>query len=86
MTPISFLLPVGSLAAVLALIFLVARVARAFRFVRPGANSGRRLRVLESLPLDPKRRLVLVECDGRSVLLLAGVQDHVVGWLREPAL
>ena len=85
MTPASLLLSVGSLAAVLLLIFLIGRVARTTRFVRLGASSNRRLRVIEALPLDPKRRLVLVECDGRSVLLLASAQDQVVGWLPEPA-
>jgi len=32
----------------------------------------RRLKVVESLPLDPSRRLVLVACDGRERLLLLG--------------
>ena len=83
MTPTSLLLPIGSLVAVLLLIFLIGRVARATRFVRLGASPNRRLRVVEALPLDPKRRLILVECDGRSVLLLASAQDQVVGWLPE---
>ena len=85
MTPTSLFLPLGSLAAVLLLIYLIGRVARATRFVRLAGAPNRRLRILEALPLDPKRRLVLVQCDGRSVLLLAGAQDQVVGWMPELA-
>lgn len=33
---------------------------------------ARRLRVLETLPLDARRRLVLVQCDDRAHLLLLG--------------
>ncbi len=83
MTSMPILSAVGSLAAVLALILVIGRVARATRTVRLGASPGRRLRLLETLAVDPKRRLVLLECDGRSVLLLTGVQDQVVGWLPE---
>lgn len=32
----------------------------------------RRLKVVESLVLDPTRRLVIVNCDGREQLLLLG--------------
>ena len=34
--------------------------------------AGRRLAVVETLVLDPSRRLVLVSCDGREQLLLLG--------------
>ena len=85
MTSMPILSAAGSLAAVLALIFIIGRVARATRSVRLGAATNRRLRLLETLAIDPKRRLVLLECDGRSVLLLTGVQDQVVGWLPELA-
>ena len=40
------------------------------RFGRPKAD--RRLVVLESLVLDPARRLVIVSCDGKERLLLLG--------------
>jgi flagellar protein FliO/FliZ len=40
------------------------------------------LRVTETLALDPKRRVHLLECQGKHVLLLTGgTQDVVVGWL-----
>ncbi len=36
----------------------------------------------QALPLDARRRLCLVRCDDRKVLLLiGGSQDIVVGWL-----
>ena len=46
------------------------------------AGTARRLAARESLPLDGRRRLHLVACDGREVLLLTGgTTDVVVGWL-----
>lgn len=41
------------------------------RFGRP-ARTERRLTVVETLVLDPTRRLVLVACDGEEKLLLLG--------------
>jgi flagellar protein FliO/FliZ len=41
------------------------------RFGRP-ARAERRLAVVETLVLDPTRRLVLVACDGEEKLLLLG--------------
>jgi flagellar protein FliO/FliZ len=40
------------------------------RLQKPRAE--RRLTIVESLPLDPARRLVLVQLDGRERLLLLG--------------
>lgn len=39
--------------------------------------SDRRLKLVESLALDPQRRLVLVSCDGQERLLLLG-EGHTV--------
>jgi flagellar protein FliO/FliZ len=36
------------------------------------ARADRRLRVIETLVLDPARRLVLVRCDGEERLILLG--------------
>ncbi|MBR0683095.1 hypothetical protein GXW74_21575 [Roseomonas eburnea] len=72
----------AALIGVLALILLAARLARGAGLT-PRAGGGR-LRVEDSLPLDARRRLVLVRCDGRNLLLLTGgAQDLVVGWLPE---
>ena len=72
-----------ALAGVVLLIVLAGRVARMTRLGR-NAGSGR-LRIVESLALDTRRKLVLVSCDGRGLLLLTGAQDQVVGWLADPA-
>ena len=38
----------------------------------------KRLRLLESLPLDTRRRVVIIECDGKEHLVLLGVNDDTV--------
>jgi flagellar protein FliO/FliZ len=62
---------VAALLFVLGLIALTAWVARRFR-LGPGASPGaaRRLAVLETLPLDARRRLVLIRRDATEHLLL----------------
>lgn len=77
----AFLNSVVALAAVLLLVLAAAWVARRVRPLRPASNV--RLQLQDSLALDPKRRLHIVACDGRSFLLLTGPQDLVVGWLPE---
>ncbi|MCK8782764.1 flagellar biosynthetic protein FliO [Roseomonas sp. NAR14] len=70
----------GALLAVLALLWLLARLLRGVGIAaRPGA---RRLSVQDMLPLDARRRLLLIRCDGRELLLLTGgTQDAMLGWL-----
>ena len=71
----------GALAAVVLLIRLLARGLRAGGLA---PREGRRLAVQEVLALDPRRRLLLLRCDGREVLVLTGgAQDAVLGWLPE---
>jgi len=70
----------AALIGVLALILLAGRLARRAGLA-PRAGQGR-LAIEESLPLDARRRLLLVRCDGRGLLLLTGgAEDQVVGWL-----
>jgi len=59
-----------ALIATLAMIALVAYGARRLGMVQPGVAGPRRLKVLESLMLDPRRRLVVVRFDDREHLLL----------------
>ena len=65
-----------ALVLTLGLVGLAAVAARRFgpewmvRLQRPRAE--RRLAIVESLPLDPARRLVLVRLDGTERLLLLG--------------
>jgi len=67
---------VFALALTLGLMGLCAVALRRFgpevlaRFAAP--RRDRRLAVVETLVLDPARRLVLVSCDGRERLLLLG--------------
>jgi flagellar protein FliO/FliZ len=65
-----------ALALTLGLVGLGAVALRRFgpeALARFGANrKERRLAVVESLVLDPTRRVVLVSCDGQEMLLLLG--------------
>jgi flagellar protein FliO/FliZ len=66
MAALAVTLGLGGLALVVTRRFAPLEVLRA----RP--QGERRLAVVESLMLDPQRRLVLVRCDGREHLLLLG--------------
>ncbi|WBV44567.1 flagellar biosynthetic protein FliO [Pseudoroseomonas cervicalis] len=69
----------AALAAVLGMVVLAARLARRLGLV-PGLPEGaaprrgatRRLAVVEALPLDNRRRLLLLRCDDHEMLLLTG--------------
>ncbi|HCK84104.1 MAG TPA: hypothetical protein DHW63_06195 [Hyphomonadaceae bacterium] len=77
---IDWLKALFALIATLALILGAAYGARRLGMLRPGANPARRLKISESMMLDPRRRLVIVACDGREhVLLLSPAGDLVVG-------
>ena len=72
----------AALFGVLALIALLAWVARRLGLGAAGPRPGRRLALVEVLALDPRRRLILVRCDGREALLLTGGgRDALLGWL-----
>ena len=83
--PLDPSLGLKALAALAAVVLLAFAALRALRAVTAGAatpGARRRLAVQEVLPLDPKRRLVLVRCDGRDLLLLTGGAAEVsLGWL-----
>lgn len=71
-----FLRAVFALALTLGLIGLAAVGLRKYGpdyIARLSAQKkDRRLRIVESLVLDPARRLLIVECDGREQLILLG--------------
>ena len=83
MTISSIVSAVAALAFVVGAIILVGRAARSAESFRRAGRSSGHLTVVESLSLDTRRRLLLVCCDGRNVLLLTGQNDQVVGWLPE---
>lgn len=81
--PATWITATAALAGVVALILLAGRLARRAGLAPP--RGGGRLRIEESIALDARRRLVLLRCDGRALLLMTGgAQDQVVGWLPEP--
>ncbi|MBU1377691.1 MAG: flagellar biosynthetic protein FliO [Alphaproteobacteria bacterium] len=71
-----FLRAVFALALTLGLIGLAAVALRKYGpdyISRLSAQKkDRRLKVVETLVLDPARRLLIVECDGREQLILLG--------------
>lgn len=76
--------PLAALLGVVLVILLLGRVLRHTPWVNPAAP-GRLLRVTETIALDSRRRLHLVQHGPRAVLLLTGGErDLVVGWV-EPA-
>lgn len=86
----NFASALGALALVVGLLLGSQWVARRFKLAqRLGGNSissQGRLAVIQCLALDPRRRLLLVRCDGRDLLLLTGgPQDVPLGWLDQRA-
>ena len=75
----------SALAFVIALLAIAHCIATRFKLAhriigKPDDN--RTLVVEHSLALDARRRLVLIRCEGRQLLLLTGgPQDVLVGWL-----
>ncbi|MBI3438616.1 MAG: FliO/MopB family protein [Proteobacteria bacterium] len=61
---------VFALIATLALIGLVAYGARRLNMLQGVVKAPRRLKITESLMIDPRRRLVVVRFDDREHLLL----------------
>ena len=90
--PTSLAVALAALAVVLGLIWLSGRVAQCFGLQSLGLHSlgrshgvprtGTRLRIIETLRVDPKRQLLLLRCDERELLILTGGDpDLLVGWL-----
>jgi len=73
------------LTAAAALLVVLGALAALARFARAAGLAPRpdgRLAVEEALPLDARRRLLLVRCDGQRLLLVAGgTETVVVGWV-----
>jgi flagellar protein FliO/FliZ len=79
------LFAVFSLIFVISLIGLTAFVLKRFVLERNfaigafGAEKKRRLKIIEHLPLDARRRLMLVEKDGKEeILLLLGLSGETI--------
>jgi flagellar protein FliO/FliZ len=77
----SLLSAVAALVVVLGLVWLGARAAR-LTGLAPRPVGTRMLALQDTIALDSRRRLLLVRCGSRDVVLLTGgAQDLVVGWL-----
>jgi hypothetical protein len=73
-----------ALAGIVGVILLIGRVLRHTSLGKP-ASSGRLLIVKDTIALDARRRLHLIQHGDRAVLLLTGGEtDLVVGWLDGP--
>ena len=73
---------IAALLAVLALVVLVGRFARFTGFAPRARPGGRQLVIEETVALDSRRRVHLIRCGDRKVLLLTGgTPDLVAGWL-----
>jgi flagellar protein FliO/FliZ len=84
MNPQTLLLVCGVLIGVIALIGAAAKLFQ-FSGWRTQPRAGRTLILRESIALDPRRRIHLVQCGQRQVVLLTGGgQDLVVGWMQDP--
>jgi flagellar protein FliO/FliZ len=84
MTTQSAFLVIGVLTGVIALILAATRLYQ-FTLWRSQPRLGRILVLRESIAIDPRRRVHLVQCGQRQVVLLTGGgQDLVIGWMRDP--
>jgi flagellar protein FliO/FliZ len=72
---------VAALVGVLGLIWAAGRVARLGGMARRPTTGGA-ISVEDVLAIDARRRIHLIRCEERRVLVLTGgPQDVVVGWL-----
>lgn len=82
--PNTFALVPMALAIVLSLVWLIQFAVRSgrLRIPRAAPSHSQLLTLVQVLPIDARRRLHLVRCQERHVLILSGgAQDLVVGWL-----
>lgn len=84
MSPFDYIRFIASLAFVLALLLGAAYALRRWGHKVPGlislgsANQDGRLAIIASLPLDPRRKLILIRRDTTEHLLLLGPEGATV--------
>ena len=69
---------VFALIATLGLLLGVAYGARRLGMLQANGQVPKRMRITESLMLDPRRRMVIVRCDEREHLILLGPGGDIV--------
>lgn len=68
-----------TVAGLLAALGFVLKYIKLRGFAMPGMNpANKRLEIVESLPIDVRRRLVIVKCDEAEHLLLLGANQDIV--------
>lgn len=80
MEGIALLKMLAALGVVIATMFGFGLLAKKAGLAGPQIldRAKRRLKFIEALPLDGKRRLVLVSCDGKQHLLVLGPNNETV--------
>lgn len=80
MEPEDYIRVIFGLVAVIGLIGIAALIARKAGVASLPVSMGRkrRLAVSESLPLDARRRLLIVRCDDREHLIILGAQSETI--------
>ena len=89
MTFSSITVGLGALAFVVGLLAIAHRLAAHFRLPQRllgNSSAAGALVVEQTISLDPRRRLFLINCAGRQLLLLTGgPQDLLIGWVETTA-
>ncbi len=67
----------GALALVLGFAFFAAWLMRKIGLARP-SPTGSHITIVDSLQIDPRRRVVLIRCEGRQVLLSLGGGNDIL--------
>jgi flagellar protein FliO/FliZ len=82
-------LAIGALALVLGVLAITQHLAARFKLpqrLAGATGTARTLAIEQTLALDPRRRLLLIRCDGRQLLLLTGgPEDLLIGWMEPRA-
>ena len=82
MEGVDFIKYISALVFVIALIGTLAWLARRFLLGNPGIRqlqAEKKLHILETKSLDPKRRLVVLDWDGQEYLIVLGANsEHIL--------
>ena len=70
-----------SLAGIIAFILLAARFMR-HRLDTVALDPSKSLKLKETLAIDSRRRIHVIECEGhRALIMTGGPQDQFMGWV-----
>ena len=70
-----------SLAGIIAFILMAARFMR-YRLNTVAQDPSKSLKLKETLAIDSRRRIHVIECEGHQALVMTGgPQDQFMGWV-----